>query len=214
MSECRSQRAPASRYRRTAVAGGKNLVASLRFSRGWPCSLRDRHDHVRKRAKSNMGYDRFGSKAVIKRAPKIGELCDSDCARRHSACLCKVNRTGAREPNPRTSALLVADFGIGRIRVNFQSLHGKELSLPTRRLIRSSDQLTGRRRSFRHEGCRGNFHDCHTLFCCCPTHISGLAVNGLGTHADPANRYSHRDARIAPGLLPRLPFVCFNPGPR
>ena len=34
-------------------------------------------------------------------------------------------------PNRRTSARLVADFGTGRIRVNFQSLHGKESVEPT-----------------------------------------------------------------------------------
>jgi hypothetical protein len=65
-----------------------------------------------------------------------------------------------------------------------------------------------------HEGRCGNFDDCHALFACYPAYIAGLAVHGLRTHADPAKRYSNKDARIAPGPPLRLPFVCFNPGPR
>ena len=39
-------------------------------------------------------------------------------------------------------------------------------------------------------------------------------LHGLGTDADPAHRYSNRDAPIAPGPLLRLPFFGFKPGPR
>jgi hypothetical protein len=65
--------------------------------------------------------------------------------------------------NPRTSARLVADFGTGRIRVNFQLHLRNLLSLPTRRLIRSNSGRcfvggqNGRERR------RGNFHNCHAL---------------------------------------------------
>ena len=110
--------------------------------------------------------------------------------------------------NPRTSARLVADFGTGKIRVNFQLHLRNLLSLPTRRLIRPTDYG----RSFvggqnRHEGRCGNLHDCHALFDCCPAYVNGLAAQG-GTHRDPANRYFKRDARIAPAaavLLRSLP---------
>lgn len=76
------------------------------------------------------------------------------------------------------------------------------LSLPRRRLIRSTNQLLDTRRSFvggenRHEGRRGNFHDYHALFGHCPAYIGGPAVDELRTHPDPANW-----------------CFCFNPGPR
>ena len=89
------------------------------------------------------------------------------------------------------------------------------LSLPTRRLVRSN----GCGRSFvrgqnGHERRCGNFHDCHALSDCRPAYVNRLALQGLMAHRDPANRYSKRDAAIALEPLMRLPFFCFNPGPR
>ena len=54
------------------------------------------------------------------------------------------------------------------------------LSLPTRRLIRSTDRSGEvlRWRQNGHEGRCGNFHDCHALFDCHPAYINGLAVHG------------------------------------
>jgi len=93
------------------------------------------------------------------------------------------------------------------------------LSLPRRRLIRSNDRSCDFGSFFLggqngHEGRCGNFHDCHALSDCCPTYINRLAVQGLRTHRDPADRFSNRNARIAPQPLMRLPLFCFNPGPR
>ena len=119
-------------------------------------------------------------------------------------------------PNPRTSARLIADLDRERIRVNFQSLHGKDLlSLPTRRLIRSTDRpRTSPEAKSGMNGVAGKLPRLPCPLGCYPAYITGLAVHDLRTHADPANRYSNRDARIAPGPLMRLPFFCFNPGPR
>lgn len=90
------------------------------------------------------------------------------------------------------------------------------LSLPTRWLIRPD---YGSGRSFvggqnGHEGRCGNLHDCNALAVCCPAYIAGLAVHDVRTHADAANRYGNIDARTASGPRMRLPFFCFNPGPR
>lgn len=83
--------------------------------------------------------------------------------------------------------------------------HARLLSLPTRRLIRSTDQsgnsgmfLIGGQNG--HEGRCGNFHDCHALSACYPAYINGLAAQQVRTHRDPANRYSNRDAPMLPGL--------------
>src|ERR1051325_10248253 len=120
---------------------------------------------------------------------------------RHPACLFKAKQPVLARPNRRTRARLVVDFRLGESASIFSRCTvPNRLSLPRRRLVRSTDQsgdFVGVQNG--HERRCGNFHDCHAPTAASPAYINGLVTHELRSHADAADRYFYRYARIVPG---------------